>query len=275
MDSFIFIDSYDTTKKNFKTNSSNGKYTGIYGIFCEDNKTVYVGSSIDILRRITGHKGSLKKGKHCNEHLQGIYNKYKKLRIDILETFVSADGNTLKDAEINWIEHFNKKDSEWKCINIYFPVDTWKKDTTNWNYLEERRSIYQKHLGNYKDRSWMKTPEYRQRMSDMFKGRECTWKENLLTARHKRPLRVYSMFYTVQTPEGKIEEVHTWENLKKYYKEYCLSNQIQFHKRGNVERLVKEKECAGWKLLKMVRRNVLDGKEVVKYLNPNFVELNY
>lgn len=50
---------------------------GIYYIQNKSNKKYYIGSSINIEKRITEHKNSLKAKTHCNIYLQRAYNKYR------------------------------------------------------------------------------------------------------------------------------------------------------------------------------------------------------
>lgn len=51
---------------------------GIYQILnCKNNKR-YIGSSINILKRLTEHRYILKIGKHHSKHLQNAYDKYTK-----------------------------------------------------------------------------------------------------------------------------------------------------------------------------------------------------
>ncbi len=50
--------------------------TGIYKIINVINGKVYVGSAIDIDRRLSEHGRALRSGQHHNDHLQKAYNKY-------------------------------------------------------------------------------------------------------------------------------------------------------------------------------------------------------
>ncbi len=53
------------------------KSSGIYQIQSKVNGKTYVGSTVNIKRRVLeGHKNDLKKGKHINTYLQRHYNKY-------------------------------------------------------------------------------------------------------------------------------------------------------------------------------------------------------
>ena len=49
---------------------------GIYMITCTSNNRCYIGSSIELDRRIYHHKSCLRCNTHKNKHLQNAYNKY-------------------------------------------------------------------------------------------------------------------------------------------------------------------------------------------------------
>lgn len=51
---------------------------GIYYIKCILNKKVYIGSSVNIKKRLEKHMSFLKHNKHFNQHLQNAFNKYGK-----------------------------------------------------------------------------------------------------------------------------------------------------------------------------------------------------
>jgi group I intron endonuclease len=50
--------------------------TGIYEIKCTITNKVYIGSSKHMTRRLREHVNELRKQKHCNSCLQGVWNKY-------------------------------------------------------------------------------------------------------------------------------------------------------------------------------------------------------
>ena len=50
--------------------------SGVYKIYCEGNKKVYIGSSINVRKRKNEHLCYLRKGKHPNKHMQYAFNKY-------------------------------------------------------------------------------------------------------------------------------------------------------------------------------------------------------
>lgn len=77
------------------------KYCGIYLI--QIDKYNYVGQSIDITNRIKQHKKRLKQGKHHNNFMQNVFNKYKTFSYKILW---KGDASCLTLMEQNFINFF-------------------------------------------------------------------------------------------------------------------------------------------------------------------------
>ena len=55
----------------------NKRIVGVYSIYCERNKKIYIGSSINILKRWSHHKDDLRSNTHHSKHLQRAWNRYK------------------------------------------------------------------------------------------------------------------------------------------------------------------------------------------------------
>lgn len=51
--------------------------SGVYQIYNTETNKRYIGSSIDVQRRLKEHLRNLKANRHCNQHLQNAWNKYK------------------------------------------------------------------------------------------------------------------------------------------------------------------------------------------------------
>jgi hypothetical protein len=80
--------------------------TGIYLIKNIVNNKLYIGSSINVMRRLSDHKNRLLKNKHYNIHLQASFNKYK---IDnfIFQLHETCLIENLLERENYWIKYFN------------------------------------------------------------------------------------------------------------------------------------------------------------------------
>ena len=74
------------------------KQSGIYKITINDK--VYVGLSVDIVKRIICHKSLLRNNRHSNNHLQSAYNKYKSFDWEVLE----EGKEWIEGKEIMWID---------------------------------------------------------------------------------------------------------------------------------------------------------------------------
>lgn len=84
----------------------------ICGIYCIENIVngkKYVGQSIDIHKRLSGHRTKLIRGKHKNQHLQNSWNKYgeSSFKFYILE---ECKESMLDQTEINYINKWNLQD---------------------------------------------------------------------------------------------------------------------------------------------------------------------
>lgn len=54
---------------------------GVYQIYNKETNKRYIGSSINIERRLKEHKRNLKANRHSNQHLQNAWNKYQEYLI--------------------------------------------------------------------------------------------------------------------------------------------------------------------------------------------------
>lgn len=75
--------------------------SGVYAIICRANNKFYIGSSIDLLKRIKHHKKALENKKHKNPHLQNAYNLFGKNEFYYL--IIDYCVNTL-EREQYWID---------------------------------------------------------------------------------------------------------------------------------------------------------------------------
>lgn len=77
--------------------------SGIYRILCTVNNKSYIGSAYDLYRRWNNHRSTLRKGTHCNRHLQNAWNKYgvDTFAFEILEL---CDVDVLLEREQHYID---------------------------------------------------------------------------------------------------------------------------------------------------------------------------
>lgn len=103
------------------------KLSGIYCIRNIINNKVYIGKSINLLKRKTSHFSNLKQNKHKNFKLQGSINKYgiDKFIFEILEY---CDN---KDIDLKEIEYINKYNSSIKGYNIHSDIQHHSEEWLN------------------------------------------------------------------------------------------------------------------------------------------------
>lgn len=79
---------------------------GIYLLKINDKQ--YVGSSINIKKRLRRHRTLLRNNKHDNKYLQNMYNKYKTCEYKILEECdITIKFLELRTKEKEWVEKLN------------------------------------------------------------------------------------------------------------------------------------------------------------------------
>jgi len=93
--------------KNKKLRKETNKQCGIYKITCKNNNKFYIGSSININRRLKDHVRLLRKNKHRNKYLQDSWNKYKEqnFKFEIIEMVSNISLLPIKEKE--WINTTN------------------------------------------------------------------------------------------------------------------------------------------------------------------------
>lgn len=154
---------------------------GIYKIVNKVNGKIYVGLAENIEERWKKHVRSLKKGKHCNNHLQHTWNKYGKdsFTFEIVEI---CDIENLNKREIFWIEQL---DSFKNGYNLTIGGEgSWGRKHT----AEAREKMSIANKGN---KIWLgrkHTPESLKKISVAGKGKiisDITKQKRLLTIQNK------------------------------------------------------------------------------------------
>ena len=148
---------------------------GIYCIENTKNNKKYIGSSIDIERRLVGHRCKLNAGEHENENLQNSYFKYGKenFRFFILEETLEEN---LVERENNFIylydtisrsKGYNMKDASGRELR-----EESRKKMSRTHTEEEKRIVSEKMKGIPKTEEWKnkvrkpKTEEWKRKIGD-------------------------------------------------------------------------------------------------------------
>lgn len=117
------------------------------GIYCIENTCNgkrYIGKSVDIEKRISQHKYSLKKNKHHNQYLQNSYDKYGKGAFKYYVLEVVEDRKHLPIKEMFWIDRFGTIDKSVGYNLMYDSPDGYILHETT----IEKMSLARKGTGN-------------------------------------------------------------------------------------------------------------------------------
>lgn len=155
------------------------KRTGIYKITNKENGKCYIGSSKDITRRFSQHRGNLRNNRHHSRHLQNAWNLYGEdaFTYEILEE-CSAD--TLIAREQHYISTLSPE------YNVMVVVQE-----TITHCQETKKKIGQRTKGKTYDELYgpEKAAELRQRRSEALKGKP-------KSDEHKKKCRVAALGHT-------------------------------------------------------------------------------
>ena len=103
---------------------------GIYVIICKINKKMYIGSSMNLDKRIKRHKSDLKGNRHDNKYLQNDWNLFGEdcFEFKVVKNYDEIDRKSLEKIEYNYIE---KNDNLYnvlgKLVDKNYYKDKWRK----------------------------------------------------------------------------------------------------------------------------------------------------
>lgn len=134
--------------------------SGIYVIRNKQNGKVYIGSSKNIRSRVNSHYSALKRGAHCNRHLQGAWDEYgeQSFEDEILEICPEPE---LLQREQYWITAMNVTDQQ---VGYNLSKDTTAPMRGLAFSAETKAKISKANKGK------KRTPEFSARMSATHKG---------------------------------------------------------------------------------------------------------
>lgn len=137
---------------------------GIYKITCTVNSKIYIGSSVNILKRWQNHKSDLNKGKHHSPHLQRAWDKYGEsaFQIDVVE-LVNVD--FLEQKEQEWIDA-----TQCHKIEYGFNISKYADSPTRGRELSDE---HKRKVGEASKQLWL-NPEYRERQRVSRTGKKRT-----------------------------------------------------------------------------------------------------
>ena len=140
------------------------KKSGVYWIINKNNKKLYVGSSINIMCRLSQHKHELRKNIHDNQHLQNAWNKYGEHSF-LFEIIFYCPSSIILEKEQEMMDRYKSADSRYgynicpiagNCLGIIRSEETKAKMRGNTNATgrkgiilskETRMKISEAHIG--------------------------------------------------------------------------------------------------------------------------------
>ena len=129
---------------------------GIYIIQNLVNENIYIGSSINIKRRFSQHKSTLRHNTHKNKHLQNAWNKYGEDNFE----FIILERHSYPEKILS---------RENKCIHLYNP------EYNNIKVNAERQFFHSEEtrikIGLKSREKFIKNPELKQKLIDFNKGK--------------------------------------------------------------------------------------------------------
>lgn len=192
------FEKYTTKQQQNKYNKKKGgvcmPYGYIYKIENIVNGKVYIGQSVNVHKRLEGHKYDLNNNKHKNKHLQNAWNKYGKDNF-IFEIIDEAEEKyTLDMIECFWIEayggyksgsNYNYRSGGANGLQSQSSKDKISKATSGDNHWLHGKHLSQEHKNNVSigvklfnqnnDCEWKHRPnskEQNEKISKALKGRK-------------------------------------------------------------------------------------------------------
>lgn len=144
---------------------------GVYIIYCKTNEKCYIGSSLFVYARLSGHKIHLKQGKHPNPHLQAAVNKYgiETFSFLTLELCRGATPDFLLERENHYLLQLDPKE----VFNLVIPAVKGGGVGLK-RSAEHRAAISKAWKGNKWKLGTHQSEEFKAHVSALFKGKKHT-----------------------------------------------------------------------------------------------------
>lgn len=237
--------------------------SGIYKIANKVTDNFYVGSAVNLSKRISNHKSDLQRGTHKNPILQNVFNKYgiDKLSFEVIE--IVKDKNKLIEREQHYIDTLIPKYNIRKIANSNLGLK-WSKETKLKMSKSQKGNKYclghkateetklkmaKASKGNKYALGYKHTEKTKLKMSESHIGKSLSeqhklklseaHKDKKLSEQHKLKIsEFFSKPFKIKSPQGTvIEEI----NLRKF----CRDNNLS---RRSIWRVInnKQKSYKGW-----------------------------
>ena len=201
--------------------------SGVYQIFNQYTNKRYIGSSINIERRLKEHRYGLKTNRHHNIHLQNAWNKYQEFLVFEPLEYCNAD-NILK-LEQEWIDYYKAYDRQFG-----YNIDRYADHTNNHLSEESIEKIRQKATGRkWSDEmrtNWtisntgIKKPKQSKTMSKLFKSGHSTFPRFSEVSKEEQKI------WSEHLSNGQNKRFSNYENRPEgYYLKVIFSDDIKFY----------------------------------------------
>ena len=182
--------------------------SGIYQIYNPINNKRYIGSSINIQRRLKEHKRNLRGGYHHNQHLQNAWNKYKDVLI--FEHLEYCEPEYLLDLEQQYIDYYNSADRRFG-----YNIDECADHAGHHLSEETKRKI-----GNA-NRGKKRSPEVIEKCRQSQIGLKKPKQSETMKLKFANGEITFPRYTEVSKEKQKLWSQHISESGKKRYKDYA------------------------------------------------------
>lgn len=188
----------------------------VSGIYCIQNNITgkrYIGSSIDVKRRLSEHRSDLRSGKHANPYLQASFNSHGEAEFTF-SLVEKVDRPNLASREKYWIDYYDSFISN-NGYNVEAPY--------RGPVLEETKAKI-----SAANKGKVRTPEMRKAASDLRKG-QAAWNRGLTKddPRLEKCIRKPGAFHHTEETKKKISINRTGIKPKVVPRGYKLSQEVK------------------------------------------------
>lgn len=200
---------------------------GVYQIICLVNQKIYIGSAVNLCRRINRHSRDLLNQKHSSRHLQNAVNLYGLdcFNVVILEEYDNITRQLLLQREQYYLD----------------TLKPWDRNI-GYNTCQKARSPEQLTLSK----------EHKDKISLANKGRVVS-QETRQKISQKRKGKRNSIEAIEQMRQTKIGVKQSEENIAKRAKEYSFIKNGVIYRGSNLKRFAEEHSCHRYNLNKVLQ----------------------
>ena len=197
------------------------KNPGVYQIVCKTTQKIYVGSAVNLNKRIKRHLHELRNQKHCSKHLQNAFNLYgeESFYVIILEEFESITRYDLLTREQFFLDEltpYNRETGYNTCHQAKSPAQL--------NFTKERKDKLSNSLKLYHLQNPV-SQETRNKIGDSNRGKK-------MSLESIEKIRI-----------SKTGLKQTEDNISKRAKSYSFIKDGILYEGSNLKRFAEEHNC--------------------------------